>query len=338
MKVAIIEGRRPTLMPEGPRIERAILGRAAKIKCYGVVKPQDCKRVLEDADAVITRPGTAFSKQMIGHLKKAKVIVSIGVGYDHIDVEAACSKGIPVCNVPDYGTEEVADTTVAMIMAHQRKIFLYNHFASTDSLDWDWRINVPISRTRNTRVGIIGLGRIGTAVGLRLKALGFIVSFYDPYLPRGVEKSLGIARFEDLKPLLGSCDIVTIHTPLSAETRGMVDEKFFKALKPKAILVNTARGAIFKNADVLYRALKTSAQLRLGLDVWPDEPPTGHPLLNAWRDRERWLGDRLILTPHCAFYSRESAYEIRAFAAKIVKTVLKGGEPYNMVNGVRADE
>ncbi|MFH0771704.1 MAG: C-terminal binding protein [Candidatus Omnitrophota bacterium] len=334
MKVAIIEGKRPSLMPEGPEIEKQILGADADIKCYGLLCPEEYKPALEELDAVITRPGTFFSKDMVRLLKKAKVIVSIGVGYDHIDLEAAKEKNIPVCNVPDYGTEEVADSAVAMLLAHQRKIFLFNNYVNSNPIDWDWRIHIPVSRSNVMRIGIVGLGRIGTAVALRLKPFGYKIAFYDPYLPRGVEKSLGLIRFHKAGDLLSSSDIVTLHTPLTQETAGMVDDKFLELMKPSAVLINTARGGIFKSADILLKFLKERPEFRIGSDVWPEEPPENHLLLQAWKNREAWLGDRLILTPHSAFYSRESAREIRAFAAEIVKTVLRGDKPYNVVNGV----
>lgn len=334
MKVAIIEGKRPTLMSEGPEVEHQILGPNIEIKWYGLLQPKEYELALGDVDAVITRPGTPFSKEMVFSLKKARVIVSLGVGYDHICLEAAREKGIPVCNVPDYGTEEVADSTVAMLLAHQRKIFLFNYSVNSDALNWDWRIHIPLSRTKNMQVGIIGLGRIGTAVSMRLKAFGYAITFYDPYLPRGIEKALGLNRFHLLEPLLSSSDVITLHTPLNKETIGMVDERFFGLMKQRTILLNTARGGIFKNADVLYSFLKERPELRVGSDVWPDEPPEDHPLLAAWKNREPWLGDRLILCPHSAFYSIEAIRDIRTSAAEIVKVVLEGNRPYNVVNGV----
>lgn len=337
MNLAIVEGVRPTLMPEGTEIERKILGTSFDIKWYGLIKPEEYKTVLEDLDAVIVRPGTPFSKEMIFSLKRARVIVSLGVGYDHICLEAANEKHIPVCNVPDYGTEEVADSTVAMILAHQRKIFLFNYCSdSSDTVDWDWRIHIPNTRTRHVQVGIVGLGRIGTAVALRLKAFGYNIAFYDPYLPRGTEKSLGLERFHKLELLLKSSDVISIHTPLTRETIGMIGEQFLGMLKDKAILINTARGGIFKNVKVIYDFMKRSLGVRVGTDVWPDEPPDKNPLLDAWRNRETWLGDRLIVCPHSAFYSEEAIREIRAFAAEIVLTVLRGGKPYNIVNGVNS--
>lgn len=334
MKVAIIEGRRPTLMPEGPEVEHQILGSDIEIKCYGLLRPEEYKSALEEVDAIISRPGTPFSKEMVSSLKRARVIVSLGVGYEHICLEAARDKGIPVCNVPDYGTEEVADSTIAMLLAHQRKIFLFNYSINSDAINWDWRIHVPISRTKNMQVGIIGLGRIGTAVAMRLKAFGYIIACYDPYLPRGIEKALGLNRFHRLESLLSFSDIITLHIPLNEETMGMVNERFFRLMKRRGILLNTARGGIFKNADVLYNFLKEYPELRVGSDVWPDEPPNDHPLFTAWKNREPWLGDRLILCPHSAFYSIEAIGDIRTSAAEIVKVVLKGDKPYNVVNGV----
>jgi len=334
MRIAIIEGKRPTLMPEGPKIEREVLGPGAEIVCHGEVRPEDYSAVLGELDAVITRPGMPFSKEMISALKKAKVIVSLGVGYEHIDIDAANKKGIPVCNVPNYGTEEVADTTVAMILAHQRKINLFNfQSARSDNIGWDWRIHRPILRMGKVQVGIIGLGRIGTAVAMRLKAFGCAISFYDPYLACGFEKSLALGRFDSMEPIVSESDIVSIHTPLTQETSGMVDDGFFALMKASGILINTARGGIFKSADVVYHALKSRPQIRIGTDVWPEEPPKDHPLLKAWSGRAAWLADRLIICPHSAFYSESATQEIRAFAAEVVKTVLDGKKPYNVING-----
>ena len=334
MKIAIIEGTRPTLMPEGMKIEEKILGSKVEIRWYGVLKSEEYAISLEDLDAVIARPGTPFSKEMVLSLKNARVIVSLGVGYDHICLDTAREKGLPVCNVPDYGTEEVADSTVSMLFAHQRKMFLFNYHASSELMNWDWRIYQPISRARQMQVGIIGLGRIGTAVAIRLKAFGFRITFYDPYLPRGIEKALGLNRSHEMVSLLASSDIISVHTTLTDKSEGMIDEKFLRLMKPEAILLNTARGKIFKDADVICNHLKNNPEFRIGTDVWPEEPPEDHPLLQAWMNRDAWLSDRLILCPHSAFYSEEATQEIRKSAAEIVKTVLNGGKPYNVINGV----
>jgi len=336
MKIAIIEGKRPTLMPEGPEIERRIFGPDAEIRWYGSLKSGEYKKALGDIDAVITRPGTPFSKEMVGSLKKAKAIISLGVGYDHICLKTAEKMGIFVCNVPDYGTAEVADTTVAMLLAHQRKVNLFcDKTSRSGNFEWDWRVYRPIKRTRDMRIGIIGLGRIGTAVAIRLKGFGYAISFYDPYLGRGFEKSMGLDRSHSMETLIKSSDAISIHTPLTEETEGIIDEKFFGRMKPAGILINTARGGLYKSADIILHYLKAHPELRIGTDVWPDEPPRDHPLLTAWTKREAWLGDRLIVSPHAAFYSEAAMKDIRAFAAEVAKTILTGGKPYNIVSGAK---
>ena len=334
MKVAVIEGRVPTLMEEGPVVERQVLGPSVDVSWHGILDPTEYGPVLGEADAVILRSITPFPDAMVRALTRGRVIVTLGVGYDQVGLEAAKAREIPVCNVPDYGTEEVADATMAMLLAHQRKLLLFRHRFDLEALTWDWRLHRPVRRSRSLQAGIIGLGRIGTAVALRLKAFGHAVVFYDPYVSRGVEKALGVDRLHDLESLLRSADIVTVHTPLTSETAGLIDDRFFSLLKPQAIVLNTARGGIFKHVDTLERWLRERTELRIGTDVWPEEPPARHPLVTAWKQGEGWLGDRLILTPHAAFYSEESVRDMRASAASIVKTVLEGGRPYNVVNGV----
>jgi D-3-phosphoglycerate dehydrogenase len=256
----------------------------------------------------------------------------LGVGFDKVHLETATAQGIPVCNVPDYGTEEVADTAVAMLLAHQRKLALYHAKARVAQAAWDWRIHIPIRRSSAMQVGIIGLGRLGAAVAQRLKPFGYRLSFYDPLVSSQLERESGLMRVATLDELLRASDAVTIHTPLNEATAGLIDERFFSLLKPHAILVNTSRGGLFRSADVIERALRERAGLRIGSDVWPNEPPPDHSLVSAWREGASWLEDRLILCPHAAFYSEESLIELRRLAVEIVKTILAGGQPYHVVN------
>ncbi len=332
-KLSIIEGHLATLMPEGPSIESKTLGPEWEIKNYGVLDKNQFSSIA-DSDAIIARTSHNFDSEQISILEKAKIIVTIGVGYDHIDIDAAAKKNIPVCNVPDYGTEEVADTTIAMILAHQRKIFLYKHKSQNELHNWDWRIHREIKRSSKLNVGIIGIGRIGTAVAMRLKPFGYNINFYDPYANRGVEKSLGLNRVYDLEELLKNSDIITIHAPFSEETDGMINDQFFNLIKDDAIIINTARGGIFDSLDTIEYFLKNKKNLRIATDVLPFEPPSVHSLLEQWRKGGRWLDDRLIIMPHSAFYSEESCYELRKFSVDIIKTVFSGGNPYNVVNAV----
>ena len=328
--VAIIEGQIPTIMPEGPGVERKILGPGISVKRFGTLSPTHYSKVLNNVSAVISRPGAAFSREMILSMKKCQVIVSLGVGYDHICLNTAREMKIPVCNVRNYCTDEVADTTIAMLLAHQRKLFLY-----TQQKKWDWKIYIPIKRATQTQVGIIGYGNIGKAVTKRLKAFGYKIAIYDPFIQSN-QIEPGFQKIDRLKELLSASDIISVHSPLTNETAGLIDESFFSYLKSQAIVINTARGGIFKNIDLLYQALKEHPELRIATDAWPVEPPPPHPLLEAMEQNELWLSDRLLIYPHTAFYSENALYDLRTFAAQIVKTVLEGGKPYNIINGIEA--
>jgi D-3-phosphoglycerate dehydrogenase len=329
--VVIIEGKRPSLMPEGPVLEGDVLGPDWAVKRYGLL--QDVPRdVLATAQAVIVRPGTTFGRDEMSRLRCCRVLISLGVGYEHIDLAAARERGLPVCNVPDYGVEEVADTAFAMILFLHRRLGSFARHARFHGIDWDWRILKSSRRARETTMGIIGLGRVGTSVALRAKAFGYRVIFYDPYVPRGVEKSVGVERVAEMAILLARSDIVTIHTPLTQETLEMVDGAFLDGMKADAILINVSRGRILKDLDVVYDALRRRGELAIGLDVLPQEPPESHPLLEAWRHNEEWLSGRFLLTPHAAFYSEDSCRELRRRAAELAKTVLDGHSPYNVVN------
>ena len=185
-------------------------------------------------------------------LEQCKIVVRYGVGYDTVDVTALAERGIPLCNTPDYGTEEVADTACAMILAIQRKVWEYDR-ACRCYRKGSWQENLlkPHERTSEQTLGIIGVGRIGTAVVNRMKPFRFRIIGYDPYQPSGHEKAVGYERVDSQDELLRQSDIVTLHCPLTDETRGMVNAAFFKKMKEGASLVNTARGAILAGLDDL---------------------------------------------------------------------------------------
>ena len=283
------------------------------------------------ADAILAWHELQYSAEIIDKLDRCKVIVRIGVGFDNVDLIASGKKGIPVCNVPDYGTNDVADHAIGLMLSLARGIFAYSEKVR-ESNSWDWNNAGELHRLTCATLGIIGLGRIGTAIALRAKALGMYIIFYDPYLPDGQDKALGVVRCENLSGLLEQSDVVSIHTPLSKETRGMADSTFFTKMKKGSIFINTARGAIV-SLDALTEALKTNHLRGVGLDVLPQEPPDpDHPLIKAWRSKERWISQRLIITPHAAFYNKESYEEMRRKAALEARHVLEGKEPKNCVN------
>ncbi len=259
-------------------------------------------------------------------------IVRYGVGYDNIDVKYANSKGIVVCNTPDYGTDEVSDSALAMLLSISRGIILYDNNCRNYKNSWQENTINDLKRISEYKLGVIGAGRIGGSLLIKAKSIGFQTFFFDPYKPIGHDKVTGAKRFDHLDKLLSFCDIISIHTPLTQETNGIVDELFISKMKKGSSFINTARGKIVKNIDVFYKPLKTNYLNFLALDVLPEEPPKSSILINAWKDREEWLNGRLIINPHTAYYSIQSFIDMRAKAADNALRIIKGEKPYNIVS------
>jgi C-terminal binding protein len=264
---------------------------------------------------------------------RLRVVVRLGVGYDRLDRAACAERGILVCNVPDYGTAEVADHAIALVLALRRGLLLHHDIQRTEPPPpWLTVASPLIRRLEGQRFGIVGLGRIGTAAALRAKALGFRVIFFDPRLPNGVDRALGIERAGSLATLLAQSDVLSLHTPLTAETRGMIGEAELRQLPRDAVVVNTARGPVL-SLDGLEACLRDHHLAGAGLDVLPVEPvPAPEPaLLRAYRGREPWLQGRLIVTPHSAFQSPQSLDDIRVKGAETMRDVLCLGLRTNII-------
>ncbi|MDH3689541.1 MAG: C-terminal binding protein [Gammaproteobacteria bacterium] len=285
------------------------------------------------ADALLVWHQLVVDADVIAKLKRCRFISRAGVGYDHIDLEAAGARGIPVCYVPDYGTSEVADHAIALWLALRRGIVNYNEQLREDVIaNFHWSNAKTIRRVRGTRFGIVGLGRIGTATALRAKAFGCEVVAYDPYLPRGQEIAVGVRRAESLENLLSECDCVSLHVPLTAETRNMINVSTLACIQPHAVLVNTSRGAVI-DLDALYETLRAGKIAGVGLDVLPQEPPDPqHPLFQAYHQQLDWVLGRLVLTPHGAWYSAESQHDARRLAVENIISFFERGELRNCVN------
>jgi C-terminal binding protein len=180
--------------------------------------------------------------------------------------------------------------------------------------------------------GIVGLGRIGTAVALRAKAFGFRVVAFDPYIPNGAELAIGVERFRSLDEMLRQTDTLSIHTPLTVETRGMIGRAQLALLKRGAVVVNTARGPILE-IDALGEKLREGHIAAAGLDVLPVEPPVEPlpALVRAYRARESWLEGRLVITPHSAFHTPEAYYDIRTKGAETMRAALLSDRPQNVI-------
>jgi phosphoglycerate dehydrogenase-like enzyme len=259
--------------------------------------------------------------------------VKYGVGYDDVDIERFGKLGIPVCNVPDYGTREVADHAIAMMMTLAKSVAYHDSELRAD-LKGNWRpAHNPFGRRLSTcTFGVVGMGRIGTAAARRAKAFEMDVVFYDPYQPNGYQFAIGVRRADTLAELMGQCDFVSIHTPLTAETRGMIGAEAFAAAKRGMTLISTARGPVV-DIDALHDAMKDGTVLAAGLDVLPEEPANPQRrLIAAWQKNEDWIRHRLLLTPHSAFYTPESMRDNRAFAARTAARFLRDGRLENCVN------
>jgi phosphoglycerate dehydrogenase-like enzyme len=264
---------------------------------------------------------------------RLKAICRMGVGYDNLDRVAAAERQIMILNVPDYGTTEVADHAMALALSLRRGLLLHHETQrATPPAVWRY-INDPLVRRSSVQTfGIVGMGRIATAVALRAKAFGFRVMFYDPHLPNGVELGLGVERAGTLEELLGQTDTLSVHTPLTRETRGLLGLKELSLLPSGAVVVNTARGPII-DIDALAALLKSGHLAGVGLDVVPVEPPVEPvpELLRAYRAREEWTLGRLIITPHSAFYSPQAWDDIRSKSAETMRAALLGPRPQNVI-------
>jgi D-3-phosphoglycerate dehydrogenase/C-terminal binding protein len=285
------------------------------------------------ADAVINYSGVAHLSEKPSFFPKARIAVRHGVGFDNLDIAGFGALGVPVCNVPDYGTTEVADQAIALMLALTRGTAVFHDALRADPRGgWKPRA-APLSlRLRGATFGVLGLGRIGLAAARRAEAFGMKIVFYDPYRPTGTELSFGYARIHKLDELMGMSDVLSVHVPLTEETRHMVGEKALAAAKKSLIVINTARGAVV-DLDALYEALRQGRIGGAGLDVLETEPADpSHPLIKAFAAREPWLEGRFTLSPHAAFYSPAAQFDLRYKTAEVAVTYLREGRLMNCVN------
>jgi len=317
-------------------IERRLLGDFADVIALGAQGEADLEQRAElaDADAIMLYHFISITAKTISRLKNCKLIVRCGAGYDNVDIAAAAAKGIPVANVPDYGSEEVADSAIGMMLTLTRGSHLYNNRLQRQAGPWIYTQAVPLRRLRGRTFGIIGVGRIGTATALRAKAVGMNVLFYDPLVPDGRDKALGITRVETLEELLGTSDVVSLHTPLTPETHHIINPVSIRLMKRGSYLINTSRGGVVDVNAVLW-GIENEQLAGAAIDVLEQEPPTNlEPLIVAWRDPDHLAHDRIIINPHAAFYSEEGLDDMRIKGSQNCLRVLRGEAPRNIVNGV----
>jgi D-3-phosphoglycerate dehydrogenase / 2-oxoglutarate reductase len=271
---------------------------ASELQGFDVVEtPQD------DVVVVLTRSEIPVGEELFAQLPMLRVVGTASAGFDHIDADAAERRGVVIVNAAGYCNDEVADHTLALLYALVRRIVELDRAVARGT--WDARGAGPLGTLTGMRVGIVGLGRIGNAVATRLLALGVEVWATDvlPVAREGV-------RFVELEELLAECDAITLHVPLTRETRALIGRREIASMKPGALLVNTSRGPVADAGAVLV-ALREGRLGGAALDVLPQEPPLAPP-----------TAPNLIVTPHAAYYSEGSEKRSYSFCIARVREVL----------------
>jgi C-terminal binding protein len=306
------------LTEAAPELE--VLGDIAEVKLLGAKSEDQLVQAAGTFDALLVYHSSKITAKAIAAMAKCRGIVRCGVGYDNVDLRAAGCLGIVVCNVPDYGTEEVADHSLMMLLAMARRLLPCDQAIRAGI--WSKDVHVGTPRLRGRTLGIIGCGRIGSAMALRAKALGMHVVFHDPYKPDGLDKSLGIERCYRLDELLPQAEFVSLHCPLTSETRHLLNARTLAQLPRGAYVINTARGPCIE-LNALYEALETGQVSYAALDVVEREP------LDDDRIRKH---PRVLLTPHSAYYSVEGFREMRTKGAQEARRIILGEAVRNPVN------
>ena len=317
--------------PKDYSIEKKILGSKYKLLSLKGKKLNSKIKFLSEIDGVLAFHENEYNSEILDKLKKCKIITRVGVGFNNVDLNYSRVKNILVCNVPDYGINDVADHAMTFLLMLSKRINYYSENIK-NKLQWEWGDHKKLKRIQELTLGILGCGRIGSAVALRAKAFGMKVIFYDPYVSSGYEKTLSISREENLNNFLNKIDALSIHTPLTKETKNIVDGNFLKKLKKGAIIINTARGPII-NSKAIYQYLKNGHLGGIGFDVYDQEPPKKNDKLYiAWKKGVKNFKYNVIFTPHNAFFNKESYIELREKAALNIKNYFEKNRINNRVN------
>lgn len=304
---------------ESVDVERRILGDLAELAPMQTKKPEEFLAAAADCDALLNTYAGPITAEAMGKMPKCKIIARYGIGVDTIDLKAATEAGIIVTNNPTYCIEEVAEHTMALLLSAARKIAFYDRQVRAGQ--WAVPPGKPMFRLSGSTLGLIGFGNIARQVAVRAAAFGMKVVFADPFIKQGQFKEPG-TRVE-LDELLKQADYISLHPPLTPNTRQMINDDAFGKMKPTAIIVNCARGPII-DTNALVRALDAKKIGGCALDTTDPEPlPNPHPLRNR---------ENVIVNPHAAWYSEQAMVGLQMGAPNEVKRVLSGQWPINVVN------
>ncbi|MDD5195465.1 MAG: phosphoglycerate dehydrogenase [Candidatus Omnitrophica bacterium] len=293
------------------------------VDCKYKTPPEELKKIIGEYHGAIVRSDTKFTRDIIEHAHNLKVIGRAGVGLDNVDIEAATKKGIIAMNSPGGNTISTCEHTFAMMLARARSIPAAQ--ASLKQKLWD-RSKFKGVELYSKVLGIVGLGRIGKEMAKRAIAFGMSVHVYDPFISEEAAEKIGV-KLVSLEELLKCADFVTVHTPLTEETKHLISAKQLALMKPKAFLINCARGEII-DEEALYNALKEKKIAGAALDVYSKEPPVDFKLIEL---------DNVVATPHLAASTEEAQLNVAIEIAQCVKDALLGKAIRNAANYVQLD-
>lgn len=300
-------------------VEQRTLEGLARLVALQCKKAEEFLPEAEDCDALLNTYAGPITAGVMARMPRCKIIARYGIGVDTIDLAAATDAGIIVTNNPTYCIEEVAEHTMALLLACARKVAFYDRLVRGGR--WEVPPGKPMFRLVGRTLGLVGFGNIARAVAARAAAFGMRVLFNDPFVEPGQFQVPGEKR--EFADMLRESDFVSLHPPLNPETRGLMSDEAFARMKPTAFLINCSRGPIV-DTEALVRALDAGRIAGCALDTTDPEPlPDPHPL----RGR-----DNVILTPHAAWYSEQAMVGLQSGAPSEVRRVLTGQWPINVVN------
>lgn len=303
---------------EKPSVEKKILGK-------NLFTQKILSKVQKKKVRVLLVWHQRVDKNFLVDFPNIKAVFRYGVGVDNIDLAYLKKKNIFFRNNVSYGVDEVSDSALSLILNGCRSTHYYNFFSKNyANSKWQENINPLVKRVKKTTVGIIGLGRIGSTLIQKLNSIGFKTSFYDPFKGEEYEKIFSTKKYDNLDLFLSSNNVISLHLPLNNKTQNIVDENFIKKLKKNSILINTARGKLFKDLDLLIDPIKSNKISFLGLDVLPDEPANPNSnFIKKWKMNDPTLAPFVMINPHSAYFSKHSFIEMREKAAINAKNFLK---------------
>ena len=290
----------------------------AEVDVITNLSPEELIQKIKEYDALVIRSGTKVTADVIKAADRLKVIGRAGVGIDNVDVEAATKKGIIVLNTPGGNTISAAEHTIAMMLSVARNIPQAN--AALHKGEWNRKKYTGVEFFNKT-LGIVGLGRVGAEVASRMKAFGMQILAFDPFVTEEKARQMGLT-LAPLETVLREGDFITVHTPLTNETRNLIDEDEFNIMKPGVRIVNCARGGIINEA-ALAKAVAEGKVAGAAVDVFTKEPPTGSPLLEQ---------EKIITTPHLGASTAEAQVNVALAVADQILSIARGGLPTNAIN------